>query len=53
MATNIPPHNLGEIVDGLVALIKDENISDKKLFSKSLQNSKIQYLQSIPWLFQY
>ncbi len=31
MATNIPPHNLGEIVDGLVALIKDENISDKKL----------------------
>ena len=33
MATNIPPHNLGEIVDGLVALIKDENISDKKLSS--------------------
>jgi len=21
MATNIPPHNLGEIVDGLIALI--------------------------------
>ncbi|MDC3118100.1 DNA topoisomerase 4 subunit A [Prochlorococcus sp. AH-716-K03] len=31
MATNIPPHNLGEIVDGLVALIKDKEISDSKL----------------------
>jgi DNA gyrase subunit A len=31
MATNIPPHNLGEIVDGLVALVKDKDISDKKL----------------------
>ena len=31
MATNIPPHNLGEIVDGLVALIENQDISDKKL----------------------
>jgi len=31
MATNIPPHNLGEIVDGLVALIKNKDINDKKL----------------------
>ncbi len=31
MATNIPPHNLGEIVDGLIALIKDKEISDLKL----------------------
>lgn len=31
MATNIPPHNLGEIVDGLVALVKNKDISDKKL----------------------
>ena len=31
MATNIPPHNLGEIVDGLVALIKEKDISDSKL----------------------
>ena len=31
MATNIPPHNLGEIVDGLVAIIKDKEISDSKL----------------------
>jgi len=31
MATNIPPHNLGEIVDGLIALIKNKDISNKKL----------------------
>jgi len=32
MATNIPPHNLGEIVDGLVALIDHPDLSDAKLF---------------------
>ncbi|ACK65421.1 DNA topoisomerase (ATP-hydrolyzing) [Rippkaea orientalis PCC 8801] len=32
MATNIPPHNLGEIVDGLVALIDDPELSDEKLW---------------------
>lgn len=32
MATNIPPHNLGEIVDGLIALIDSPNLSDDKLF---------------------
>ena len=31
MATNIPPHNLGEVVDGLIAIIKNKNISDAKL----------------------
>jgi len=31
MATNIPPHNLGEIVDGLIALVENENVTDKKL----------------------
>ncbi len=31
MATNIPPHNLGEIIDCLVALVKNKDISDKKL----------------------
>jgi len=31
MATNIPPHNLGEVVDGLIALINDKDISDLKL----------------------
>ncbi len=33
MATNIPPHNLGEIVDGLIAIIKNKEISDTKLLN--------------------
>jgi DNA gyrase subunit A len=32
MATNIPPHNLGEIVDGLIALIDQPELPDEKLF---------------------
>jgi DNA gyrase subunit A len=31
MATNIPPHNLGEVIDGCIALIKDESLTDEKL----------------------
>ena len=31
MATNIPPHNLNEIVDGLIALIDQPDLSDDKL----------------------
>ncbi len=31
MATNIPPHNISEIVDGLIALIKTPDITDKRL----------------------
>ncbi len=31
MATNIPPHNLGEIIDGLVAMIDNPKISDEEL----------------------
>ncbi len=31
MATNIPPHNLGELIDGLVALIHNPEISDIQL----------------------
>ncbi|MEO0143017.1 MAG: DNA gyrase subunit A, partial [candidate division WOR-3 bacterium] len=31
MATNIPPHNLSELVDALNALIDDPEIDDKKL----------------------
>jgi DNA gyrase subunit A len=31
MATNIPPHNLNEVVDGLVALIKDPDLAPEKL----------------------
>ena len=31
MATNIPPHNLGEVVDGLIALIHDPEIGIRDL----------------------
>ena len=31
MATNIPPHNIGEIVDGLVALVDNPGITIKEL----------------------
>jgi len=34
MATNVPPHNLGEIVDGLVALIDRPDLSDAALLKK-------------------
>ncbi len=33
MATNIPPHNLGEIVDGLITLVENKDVSNKKLSS--------------------
>ena len=32
MATNIPPHNLGEIADAIVAMIDDPEIDDERLF---------------------
>ncbi|MGJ3253708.1 MAG: DNA gyrase subunit A [Elainellaceae cyanobacterium] len=32
MATNVPPHNLGEVVDGLIALIDRPTLSDEQLF---------------------
>ena len=31
MATSIPPHNLGEVVDALVALIRKPQLSDERL----------------------
>ena len=31
MATNIPTHNLGEVCDGIIAYIKDPNISTKDM----------------------
>lgn len=31
MATNIPPHNLSEVIDGLIALIKNPDITGEKL----------------------
>jgi len=33
MATKIPPHNLSEIIDGLIALIDDESIETEDLMS--------------------
>jgi len=33
MATNCPPHNLGELVDALQVILKDPEVSDEKLFS--------------------
>ena len=32
MATSIPPHNLGEITDALLAMLKNESITDDQLF---------------------
>ncbi|NEO33892.1 MAG: DNA gyrase subunit A [Symploca sp. SIO3C6] len=31
MATNVPPHNLGELIDGLMALISNPEITDTEL----------------------
>ena len=31
MATSIPPHNLGEVVDGLIALVREPDLSNDKL----------------------
>src|SRR4051794_37850499 len=31
MATNIPPHNLGEVVDGLIALVENPDVTIKQL----------------------
>jgi DNA gyrase subunit A len=34
MATNIPPHNLGEVVDGLVMILEEPDTAIKKLMKK-------------------
>jgi len=31
MATNIPPHNLSEIIDGIIKIIEEDNVSDEDL----------------------
>jgi DNA gyrase subunit A len=31
MATNIPPHNLGEVIDGCIAMINEPDIDNQKL----------------------
>lgn len=33
MATNIPPHNLGEVIDGLIELIDNPNATTKELMA--------------------
>ncbi len=33
MATNIPPHNLGEVIDGVLAMIANPHISDDELIA--------------------
>ena len=33
MATNIPPHNLGELIDGVLALIADPQIEERQLMA--------------------
>ena len=34
MATSLPPHNLGEVIDGCLAFLDNEQISDAELFEK-------------------
>ncbi|MBN1549487.1 DNA gyrase subunit A [Candidatus Babeliales bacterium] len=34
MATALPPHNLGEVIDGCLALLDNSAISDEELFDK-------------------
>ncbi len=34
MATNVPPHNLGEVIDGVVAIIEDPDVSIRDLMKK-------------------
>ncbi|SNB47276.1 DNA gyrase subunit A [Geobacter sp. DSM 9736] len=33
MATNIPPHNLSEVINGIIAVIKDPNLTFEELIS--------------------
>ncbi len=33
MATNIPPHNLGEVIDGLIALVDNPELPDRDLMA--------------------
>ncbi len=37
MATKIPPHNLKELVSGLIALLEDQNISSEEIFEKHVK----------------
>ena len=39
MATNIPPHNLNEVIDGVTALIKDPSLSDDDKVERFIEAS--------------
>jgi DNA gyrase subunit A len=41
MATNIPPHNLSEVVDGLIALIDKADLTDAEMGSILLEGANI------------
>ena len=56
MATNIPPHNLGEVVDALIALIHNPNasvISSLRFLLSSFYRSDGYLCKSIITLTQY
>jgi len=36
MATKIPPHNLGEVIDGVIALIEDPKLSSEELMMRHI-----------------
>ena len=33
MATNIPPHNLSELIDGIIKIIDEDNVTDEELMN--------------------
>ena len=33
MATNIPPHNLSEVINGIIKIIDDDNVTDEQLMN--------------------
>ena len=37
MATKIPPHNLSELISGLVALLKNQEISNEEIFEEHIK----------------
>ncbi len=39
MATNIPPHNLNEVIDGVTTLIKDPSLSEEANIDKFVEES--------------
>ena len=49
MATSIPPHNLGEVIDGTVALLRNPDISIEELIKRlKFVEPKFQYFFATP-----